>query len=821
MATALLLTTAQASHAAQCLSDAAGGSLNCTANDIDISFIEITGTTHDCQFIGDTFTFNGNLHVTSNATQRYDIGFYLGPDALNGDQCSVNVIPPNVAPGTQDGDVCGDVSSGGDVVVPVSNITATCEDTNGDGFFDVSTCTTWRQQANSTDCPTPTAALPGTKSKCNCTQTETTEPVPLCISNADCDDNDVCTSDVCNPSTGCVNSFLPSTTECRASTGVCDSAEFCTGSSGGCPADTDLPSTTQCRSTTGVCDVAENCTGTSADCPPDADLPSTTECRSSNGVCDQPENCTGSTATCPADADKPSTTVCRAAAGVCDIAEHCTGSTADCPSDSFATTQCRASAGVCDVAEFCDGINADCPTNDFEPTTFTCRAGTGVCDGAEQCTGSSATCPEDSFLTTPCRASAGVCDQPEFCTGSAGVCPEDTFLPSTTECRGTAGVCDVAESCTGSSANCPTDQFVSSTVECRAQNGVCDIAENCTGNSANCPNDAFEPATTVCRAANGECDVAENCTGGSGSCPGDSQQPDQTPCTPDTNVCTDDVCVGGTCTHPDNNVPCEDGLFCTVNDICTNGTCTGQPRVCNDNVDCNVDTCDDNLDMCVFSECEEQPPGGICRSPGFWATHSGTEGKGNKTTGINVTQELLDVVGPIDVCGQTISSTNADDLSNVLEALCVRVEGVQERQLYRQLVAASLNCAVSGSLGDCDTLIPGYDECNAICQGLPDGTSTVGSCITLLDCFNNGGTLTNGVCTTGTCASQPTIRCSSDLPCPLFNGQTQSCVADPNSCHAQDLCNEDIGFCPATGPASSNKACHDAQFDQCTIDSCF
>src|SRR5205085_8666806 len=174
-----------------------------------------------------------------------------------------------------------------------------------------------------------------------------------------------------------------------------------------------------------------------------------------------------------------------------------------------------------------------------------------------------------------------------------------------------------------------------------------------------------------------------------------------------------------------------------------------------------------------------QPPGGICRSPGFWATHSGTEGKGKKA-GIDVTQALIDVVGPIQVCGQTITTSSGGDLSAALQALCVRVQGVQERQLYRQLVAASLNCAVSGFLGDCDTLIPGYDECNAICQGLPDGTSTEGSCIALLDCFNNGGTVINGMCGTGTCASQPTIHCGGDFgACPLFNGLTQACVEDP------------------------------------------
>ncbi|HXC50297.1 MAG TPA: hypothetical protein VN634_05380 [Candidatus Limnocylindrales bacterium] len=877
-----------------CLGEAAGGDLNCTAEDIAVAFVEVTGTSHDCQFIGDTFTFNGILHVESHATQRYDIGFYLGPDALNStnNDCTVAVIDPALAGGTQDGDVCGDISSSQTIGVPVSNVTAECADTNGDGFFDISVCSTWRQNADATDCPTRLDALPGTKSKCNCETVETTLPIPQCTSNADCVDNSDCTDAVCDPSNvnadgfGCTFPFTPSTTICRASTGVCDPAERCTGSSATCPSDSLSPSTTTCRASTGVCDLAENCTGSSAACPADDLSPTTVVCRASTGVCDPAENCTGASGACPADTFTPSTTVCRASGGVCDVAENCTGSSGACPTDTLLTSTttcrttagvcdiaevcngaspscpndsfvasttecrasggvcdtpescsgtsatcpadsvrgtafvCRASAGVCDVADICNGVDKTCPTDQFTASTVTCRPGTGVCDGAELCTGSSATCPDDSFLTTPCRPSAGVCDTAEFCTGSAGSCPDDSFVPSTTECRASGGVCDTPENCTGSSATCPIDAFQPSTLECRPSSGVCDTAENCTGNSAGCPTDAFRPSTTVCRASTGECDVAENCTGSAGGCPADGKQPNGTQCTADTNVCTDDICTDGQCTHPNNTSPCEDGQFCTVNDVCTNGTCSGTPRVCADNVDCNVDTCDEVEDRCDFSECEPLPTGAICRSPGFWATHSGTEGK--KGTGINVTQELLDAVGPIQVCGETLSTTSGATLSSVLEALCVRVQGVQQRQLFRQLVAAALNCAVSGELADCDTIIPEFSECSDVCEGTAaPGSLSEGECIALLDCFNNGGTIISGQCATGTCASQPTINCGADFgACPLLNGLPQACVPFEDNCHDQDLCNEDIGFCPDQGPASSTEGCRLAQSDTCTIDSC-
>src|SRR5262249_2099392 len=73
----------------------------------------------------------------------------------------------------------------------------------------------------------------------------------------------------------------------------------------------------------------------SAPCPTDAFLPSSTVCRASAGVCDTAESCTGTGAACPTNAFLPSSTVCRASAGGCDVVESCTGSSASCPSDTL------------------------------------------------------------------------------------------------------------------------------------------------------------------------------------------------------------------------------------------------------------------------------------------------------------------------------------------------------------------------------------------------------------------------------------------------------------------------------------------------------
>jgi hypothetical protein len=50
--------------------------------------------------------------------------------------------------------------------------------------------------------------------------------------------------------------------------------------------------------------------------------------------------------------------------------------------------------------------------------------------------------------------------------------------------------------------------------------------------------------------------------------------PAGTPCGPDSTPCSDDVCDGaGTCQHPNNNAPCDDGDPCTLGDTCANGVC--------------------------------------------------------------------------------------------------------------------------------------------------------------------------------------------------------------------------------------------------------
>ena len=180
----------------------------------------------------------------------------------------------------------------------------------------------------------------------------------------------------------------------------------------------------------------------------------------------------------------------------------------------------------------------------------------------------------------------------------------------------------------------------------------------------------------------------------------------------------------------------------------------------------------------------------ICRPARFWKTHGGDFG-GRP----NITHAVLAAAGgSLEVCGQTLVHGGAvGSLESPLEALCVEVEGIGRRALYRQLTAAALNCVVSG-VGDCGLLVPDFDTCNTQCA---DGTGKLGvwECNRRLDCFNRGG---------------------------VYDWIERTCEIDEVGCHLRPLCDSphpSLCFDPE-GPASGWRDCRDARLNSCTLDGC-
>jgi hypothetical protein len=307
---------------------------------------------------------------------------------------------------------------------------------------------------------------------------------------------------------------------------------------------------------------------------------------------------------------------------------------------------------------------------------------------------------------------------------------------------------------------------------------------DCSGEDDQCNDGVCNDATGACEAIpvadSTSCEDGNVCTSETGA----AQTPDHceagdcvgvpVDCSGEDDQCNDGVCnaATGACEAIPNAEPCDDGNVCTIGDMCVDGVCVPG-----------------------FGSCE-----GICRTAGFWGTHGGDGGQ-------NVTLGAIELAGgSINVCGQTIDSTQpVGEIASALEALCVKVEGELQRQLYRQLVAATLNCAISGSSADCGALVEGYDECNQVCIDADTLTNgEIGACVGVIDCFNNGGEL-------------------------IDTGEGEECLIPESSCHDVPLCPADTDgdgvpdveglpcFEPL-GPASSPKDCNLARKNDCTID---
>ena len=274
-----------------------------------------------------------------------------------------------------------------------------------------------------------------------------------------------------------------------------------------------------------------------------------------------------------------------------------------------------------------------------------------------------------------------------------------------------------------------------------------------------------------------------------------------------TDRCTGDLING---TVPFTCNAAGEQLLFTVSAIATNagGTATGEttngPFVngisCDDQNACTIDSCVPTSDPSEVEGCVHTPDPAcdseFCRTAGFWSTHTADSSSG-KTCAQNITQAVLDAGGPLDICGESLCTTAADDASSTTEAMCVN--GGQERQLARQLTAAALNCIVTNGSASCDgvSINAAFDACNTACATNVDADPTndvaLGDCISVIDCFNNGGVWddVNDFCATGTCGSLTLAKTNGLDPAPagctqedLSNCEVgQECIPFPNNCH--------------------------------------
>lgn len=476
----------------------------------------------------------------------------------------------------------------------------------------------------------------GSYAACSCSYTST-----------NCDDNNACTADSCDPVVGCKHTQIANCcvrdSDCNSMNGVCGQGH-CNLATNRCQA-TYNSSSTVCRQSLGVCDKTEYCTGSSKTCPGNSYNSSSTVCRASGGVCDAEERCTGRSALCPADIYRPSTYVCRNANGSCDNAEKCTGTAINCPADTFKPVGSLCSDGAfCNGNETCDG-NGHCTAGtaidctsynisgfencnndpDSNPLTLDFRAPfTSACDeSVDRCTtGNSsithtcniAGCQAECEDNTDCGPTD--CDVHDGCVGrdyhdytdvsnycfancscTHNTCNDKRVFYNDSRC----GECSNDDDCNSFDRECADgicnpqtlrceQHFKPSTFVCHASAGACDAVETCTGSNANCPADGFLPLNTVCRAAieGNNCDLTEKCNGTSPICPVDKVKTAGTVCrsVPSGASCDiAEVCDGVNKTCPANVFKPSTTVCRTAAGVCdVLENCTGNSGTCPTNL---------------------------------------------------------------------------------------------------------------------------------------------------------------------------------------------------------------------------------------------
>lgn len=171
----------------------------------------------------------------------------------------------------------------------------------------------------------------------------------------------------------------------------------------------------------------------------------------------------------------------------------------------------------------------------------------------------------------PCTDDANACTTDEC--DATGTCEHNAITCADDADPCTDDSCDAVEGCNYPDAAdaTPCDDGLACTTTDTCTAGVCaGTGDPCSGG--------------------GECQVTCNEDGGGFNCNDDFG----VPCTSDADVCTDDVCDGsGSCSHPHNTAPCDDGDACTDGDACAAGTCVAGGGVtdCSDGSDCTIDSC--------------------------------------------------------------------------------------------------------------------------------------------------------------------------------------------------------------------------------------
>ncbi len=355
----------------------------------------------------------------------------------------------------------------------------------------------------------------------------------------DCDDQNPCTDDSCSLAAGCAhtNNALP-----------CDDGNACTAAdacaNGGCMPGTVITCEDNDVCTNNLCDTASGCyypplTGAVCD---DGNACTTTDkcaagvCAGVGLNCDDKNPCTTDSCVVGSGCLHVNNTLACSDGSLCTVGDVCVGG----------TCQAGSTALNCDDSNVCtdDGCNATtgcthafntAPCSDGSTCTSGDACQSGVCKSAAQVNCDDLNpCTTDSCLNgTGCVhvATTAACSDGTACT-TGDAC-------SLGVCKGTALNCDDANACTADSCDAVLGcQHVNTAATCSDGNGCTTVdacvAGVCVGSSPKVCDDGDPCTLNGCTAATGKCAYTPSST------------LDGTSCTP-SGGCTSATCQGGVC----------------------------------------------------------------------------------------------------------------------------------------------------------------------------------------------------------------------------------------------------------------------------------
>jgi hypothetical protein len=697
-----------------------------------------------------------------------------------------------------------------------------------------------------------------------CTKTDTCKDGACVGQDAlDCDDQDDCTLDACDPASGCMHSLQTNT--------PCDDGDPCTAPdlclAGACVS--GAPSC-QCQQTAdcapyedfNLCDGTLICQGnlciedpaTQIACDPSLDSPCMTNtCNPFTGKCFLKDNPYGSECSdgnectlgdacffgqCQGGIPKPCDDGNPCSEDTCDpalgcVSEPATGGPCDdgflCTSgDTCKAGQCIGGTNSCPCA-----VDADCAFFEDED----------LCNGTLHCSGGF--CVFEPGSVVACEVGQSQCSN-TACDPATGDCvgvDEPAGTPCSDQSACTAGDSCFAGQCVGQPVPCEdgnvcTQDSCDPATGClhvKTSGGACDDGNSCTLKDS-CVDGACEGHDNQCPCEkDADCakfEDADLCNGTLHCTAGFCETDPATIVKCDTSLdapCKKALCDpgSGTCelaVFPDG-MACDDGQGCTEGDVCMNGECTGYFKPCNDGNPCTDDACDPAIADCAWlpntKPCDDGNP---C-----------TEADGcslGKCVGKMVSCDdgnpcTIDYCASKGGCAHVPAQVACDDGN-----ACTIGDACQDAEC-------------KGKTNPCDDGNPcTADACDPVIgcvhyaaelpcdDGDPCTTGDVcvkGECAggKPLDC-GDGNPCTQDACEMGSCQHEELdgAPCQDDLACTVLETcDEDQCVTSPNPCDDQNSCTTDSCAEPAgckhaesTGPCEDGNPCTEG--DSCTGGKC-